>query len=92
MSTTISIPHKYPLLCFVCTLKHPNTRFFACRFIVHVTSNLPLTVLYVSLCLNGPGVVMVVSSPEYRSSSIEVCSIGALLSSIVNLLCNLLWI
>ena len=53
-------------------------------FLILVASDLFLTVFCVSMCLNGPVVVMAVCSPGYRSSSIVVCSAEVLLSSIGN--------
>ena len=50
-----------------------------------MASDLFQTVFYVSLYLNGPGVVMAICSLGYRSNSIVACSVGVLLSSIVNL-------
>ena len=81
----ISILHKYLLFCFVRRLKHLNTKFSFADFSVLVASDVFLAVLYASLCLNGPGVIIVVCSPGYRSSGIEVCTAGVLSSSIANL-------
>ena len=65
-----------------------NTTCFVSQ-IYFVASELRLTVVF-KFMLNGPGVVIVVCSPGYRSSSIVVFNFVSVVICIVNI--SFLWI
>ena len=70
------------------TLKKFNTNCFVSQ-IYFVTSELRPTVVF-KFVLNGPGVVIVVCSPGYRSSSIVVFNFVSVVICIVKI--SFLWI